>query len=56
MYAIRSYYALTARYLCLPRKRRDSENAIHEAILTAFSAEGGIAFAYPTKRIVSDQS
>ncbi len=47
---------LTARYLCLPRKRRDSENAIHEAILTAFAAESGIAFAYPTKRIVSDQS
>lgn len=48
--------SLTARYLCLPRKRRDSENGIYEAILEAFSREPAITLAYPTKRIVTDQS
>lgn len=45
---------LTLRYLCNPRKRRDSENTIHEAILAAFSGEAGIDFAYPTRRILAE--
>ncbi len=47
--------SLTARYLCLPRKRRDTENAINEDILEAFSREPGIDFAYPTRRIVPER-
>lgn len=41
---------LTIRYLALPRKRRSTENAIWENILTAFAAEPKIDFAYPTIR------
>jgi small-conductance mechanosensitive channel len=41
---------LTIRYLTLPRKRRSTENQIWEDILTAFAAEPGIDFAYPTVR------
>jgi len=41
---------LTMRYLTLPRKRRITENAIWEDVLTAFAAEPEIDFAYPTVR------
>jgi len=46
---------LTGRYLCLPRKRRDSENGIHEAILEAFAADDSVHLAYPTRRIIADR-
>lgn len=42
---------LTVRYLCLPRQRRSTEQAIWEDILRAVSAEDTIEFAYPTQRI-----
>lgn len=41
---------LTIRYLSEPRKRRSSEATIWEAVLTAFSEEDDIDFAYPTTR------
>jgi small-conductance mechanosensitive channel len=41
---------LTVRYLCEPRRRRGTEQAIWEDILTAFAARDDIAFAYPTQR------
>lgn len=41
---------LTIRYLCEPRKRRGSENAIWEDILREFSQCDDIDFAYPTTR------
>ncbi len=44
---------LTVRYLCLPRRRRDTEQAIWEDALRAFKAAENIEFAYPTGRIVS---
>ena len=42
---------LTVRYLCDPRRRRSSEQAIWEDILDAFAAEPSIDLAYPTQRI-----
>ena len=41
---------LTVRYLCNPRKRRASSQAIWEGILDAFNKENNIEFAYPTIR------
>jgi small-conductance mechanosensitive channel len=41
---------LTIRYLCAPRQRRGSAEAIWEEILDAFAQEAGIDFAYPTYR------
>ncbi|MDA0747750.1 MAG: mechanosensitive ion channel [bacterium] len=41
---------LTVRYLCDPRRRRGTEQAIWEDILTAFAAYKEIDFAYPTQR------
>jgi len=41
---------LTIRYLCDPKKRRASEQAIWEDILDAFAAADDIDFAYPTQR------
>ena len=41
---------LTIRFLCEPRRRRVSEHAIWEDILTAFNSTQGIDFAYPTHR------
>jgi small-conductance mechanosensitive channel len=41
---------LTVRYLCDPRKRRGTAEAIWEDVLEAFGAEAGIDFAYPTYR------
>ncbi len=46
---------LTLRYLCLPRTRRSTGQAIWEAILEAFSAESDIDFAYPTQRLYYNQ-
>ena len=42
---------LTLRYLCEPRKRRNSEHAIWEDILKEFSKNEDINFAYPTQQI-----
>jgi small-conductance mechanosensitive channel len=41
---------LTIRYLCEPRKRRSSSEAIWEDVLEAFSQCDDIDFAYPTLR------
>ena len=41
---------LTIRYMCDPRKRRSSEQAIWEDILKAFVEQPDIEFAYPTQR------
>jgi small-conductance mechanosensitive channel len=41
---------LTVRYLCEPRRRRGSEEAIWEDILTEFAKCDDIDFAYPTRR------
>ncbi|WP_167619887.1 mechanosensitive ion channel family protein [Maribellus sediminis] len=41
---------LTVRYLCNPRTRRGSENALWQKILLAFQSEKDIQFAYPTTR------
>ncbi len=41
---------LTIRYLCEPKQRRNSENAIWENILNEFAKCKDIDFAYPTQR------
>ena len=41
---------LTLRYLCEPRRRRSSTQALWEAILDAFAQCDDIDFAYPTQR------
>ena len=41
---------LTIRYLCEPRRRRGSEQAIWEDILDEFAKCADIDFAYPTQR------
>jgi small-conductance mechanosensitive channel len=41
---------LTIRYLCEPRKRRGTEQAIWEEVLREFEAAPDIEFAYPTTR------
>lgn len=41
---------LTIRYLCDPRKRRSTEEAMWERILDAFGAVPSIELAYPTQR------
>lgn len=41
---------LTIRYLCEPRRRRGSEEAIWEDILNSFAKHADIDFAYPTLR------
>jgi small-conductance mechanosensitive channel len=41
---------LTIRYLCAPRRRRGTAEAIWEEILDAFARENDIDFAYPTYR------
>jgi small-conductance mechanosensitive channel len=41
---------LTIRYLCEPRRRRGSEQAIWEDVLTEFGKRDDIDFAYPTRR------
>lgn len=42
---------LTLRYLCRPRRRRGSTQAIWEDILEAFDGCDDIDFAYPTQRL-----
>ncbi|MGW8249768.1 MAG: mechanosensitive ion channel family protein [Anaerolineales bacterium] len=44
---------LTIRYLCDPRQRRGSTQAIWEGILRAFSRHPDLDFAYPTQRFYS---
>ena len=41
---------LTMRYLCDPRKRRSTEHAIWECVLSEFENNHDISFAYPTQR------
>jgi small-conductance mechanosensitive channel len=41
---------LTIRYMCGPRERRSSEQAIWEDILRAFAEQPDIELAYPTQR------
>lgn len=45
---------LTIRYLIEPRKRRGSEEAMWEEILTAFARRKDIDFAYPTQRFYNN--
>ncbi len=45
---------LTIRYLCEPRKRRSSENAISEDVLFEFAKCDDIDFAYPTRRFYNN--
>lgn len=42
---------LTIRYLCHPRQRRGTAQAMWERILDAFAREDGIDLAYPTQRV-----
>ncbi|MEM8858463.1 MAG: mechanosensitive ion channel domain-containing protein [Chloroflexota bacterium] len=42
---------LTLRYLCRPRKRRNTEEAIWEDVLILFAEKKEIDFAYPTQRV-----
>jgi len=46
---------LTIRYLCDPRKRRSTEQAIWEDILREFARCDDIDFAYPTTRFYHNQ-
>lgn len=41
---------LTIRYLCKPRQRRGTEEAIWEDVLDRFASAPDIDFAYPTRR------
>ncbi len=45
---------LTIRYICEPRRRRDSEEAIWEDILKDFAKCNDIDFAYPTHRFYNN--
>ena len=45
---------LTIRYLCEPRKRRDSTQSIWESILHAFEKHSDIDLAYPTQRFYNN--
>jgi hypothetical protein len=47
---------LTIRYLCRPRQRRGSAEALWERILEAFAESLSIDFAYPTQRLLVDRS
>lgn len=42
---------LTLRYLCLPRRRRSTEQLVWENLLRAFAQHDDIEFAYPTQRL-----
>jgi small-conductance mechanosensitive channel len=46
---------LTLRYLCPPRRRRSSTQALWEAILGAFHECDDIDFAYPTQRFYDNR-
>lgn len=45
---------LTIRYICEPRRRRDSEQAIWEEILEEFAQCSDIDFAYSTRRFYNN--
>jgi small-conductance mechanosensitive channel len=47
---------LTIRYLCEPRNRRGTEQAIWEEILTEFGKSKDIDFAYPTVRYYNNRT
>jgi len=47
---------LTVRYLCDPRKRRTTEEAVWEDILDAFAANDDIDYAYPTQRFYDNST
>ncbi|MBN1897635.1 MAG: mechanosensitive ion channel [Spirochaetes bacterium] len=47
---------LTVRYLCEPRERRGSEQAIWEDVLKEFARHKNIEFAYPTTRFYNNLS
>jgi len=47
---------LTIRYLCEPRKRRSTQEAIWEEILDRFGERDDIDFAYPTTRLYDNRS
>ncbi len=47
---------LTLRFLCNPRLRRGTEEAIWEDILDAFAATPEIDFAYPTQRFYDNRA
>lgn len=47
---------LTIRYLCDPRQRRGTAQAIWESVLHRFGAEDDIDFAYPTIRYYDNRS
>ena len=47
---------LTIRYLCEPRHRRGTEQAIWEDILREFAANDDIDFAYPTHRFYNNRA
>jgi small-conductance mechanosensitive channel len=47
---------LTVRYLCSPRERRGSAQAIWEDILRAFAEHKDIDFAYPTQRFYDNRT
>ena len=47
---------LTIRYMIEPRKRRGTEQKIWEAILSEFSKNNDIDFAYPTTRFYENIS
>lgn len=46
---------LTLRFLCQPRRRRGTEEAIWTGILDAFAAEEQVHLAYPTQRLMVDR-
>ncbi len=48
--------ALTIRYLCEPRARRDSEDKIWEAVLKTLSSHNDIQLAYQTMRVVQAEN
>ena len=45
---------LTIRYMCEPRKRRGSTEAIWEDVLREFSRQTDVDFAYPTTRFYNE--
>jgi len=47
---------LTVRYLCEPRQRRGTEQAIWEDVLDEFAKHSDIDFAYPTTRYFDNSS
>lgn len=47
---------LTIRYLCAPRERRGTAQALWEDILKAFAASGDIDLAYPTRRFYDNRT